>query len=89
MSVAGAEFEKFKISSAGARALLRSPGVRADMQRRADAVLRAAQPHTDAELRAEAVVGKGRAGATVFGVPLREEAARRVLGSAIDAAGNG
>lgn len=79
-------FEKFKISSVGARALLRSPGVQGDMQRRADAVLRAAQPHTDAELTAAAVVGRGRAGATVFGVPMREETTRRILGGAIDAA---
>lgn len=80
--------ERFKILSPGARALLRSDGVRADMQRRADNVLRVAQGQTEAELTAQAVIGPGRAGASVYGVPLREESARRILGSAIDAAGH-
>lgn len=84
--MASSGFEKFKISSAGARALLRSDGVRADMQRRADAVLRVAQSQTDAELTADSVIGPGRAGASVFGVPMREEQAHRILGGAIDAA---
>lgn len=85
--MASSGFERFKINSAGAKELLRSDGVRADMQRRADAVLSAAQPQTDAELTAGSVIGPGRAGASVFGVPMREEQDRRILGGAIDAAG--
>lgn len=84
--MASSGFEKFKLTSAGAKSLLRSDGVRADMQRRASAVLAAAQPQTDAELTAQAVTGPGRAGASVFGVPMREEQDSRILGGAIDAA---
>lgn len=84
--MAASGFEKFKLNSAGAKALLRSDGVRQDMTRRANAVLAAAQPQTDAELTADSVIGSGRAGASVFGVPMREEQDRRVLGGAIDAA---
>lgn len=86
MAISG--FEKFKISSPGARALLRSGGVRADLQRRAEAVRTAAQPQTDADLTADSYIGKGRAGATVIGVPMPIEQDRRILGGAIDAAGN-
>jgi hypothetical protein len=90
--MAGA-IEKFVIDSGGARALLRSPGVRAMLLARALRVAAAA----DAQLatldapypavEADSYTGAGRAGATVLGVPLPLERSRRILGGAIDAAG--
>lgn len=84
----------FKIDGAGARKILRSEGVRADLQRRADRVRTAAEaalPETgDAWSRgiiADTSVGVARAGATVIGVWLPVEEEHRVLGGAIDAAG--
>lgn len=86
MTVSG--FEKFKISSPGARALMRSDGVRADLQRRAENVSRAAEASSGIMLTADTYIGKNRAGATVIGVPMPIEQDRRILGGAIDAAGN-
>lgn len=86
--MASSGFEKFKILPAGARALLRSDQVRADLQRRAESVQRAAQGQTAAEITADSYTGKGRAGATVIGVPMAQEQDRRILGGAIDAAGH-
>jgi hypothetical protein len=81
--------EKFKLTPAGARALLRSPGVRDDLEARAERIKAAAQPYTDNDLIADSYIGKGRAGATVIGVPMRQERDERILGSAIDAARGG
>lgn len=86
--MAASGFEKFKILPKGARSLLRSDQVRADLQRRAESVQRAAQGQTEAELTADSYTGKGRAGATVIGVPLAQEQDQRILGGAIDAAGH-
>lgn len=79
-------FERFTIDSKGAKALLRSDGVREDLQRRAEQVKAAAQGQTRRELIADSYIGTGRAGATVIGVSETEEAAERILGTAIDAA---
>jgi hypothetical protein len=81
--------ERFTIDSAGARALLRSDGVRADLDARAQRVKAAAegQVDSDVEIIADSYIGSGRAGATVIGVPMRIERRRRVLGGAVDAAG--
>lgn len=92
--------ERFKLNSRGARALLRSDGVRADLQRRAEAVKAVAEPqweaatadiHTEEPVRviADSYTGSGRAGATVIAIhpaSLRIEQDRRILGGAIDAA---
>lgn len=88
-----AALERFRLNPAGARQLLRSGEVRSDLQRRADQVKVEADaqlaglegPHPD--VLADSYVGSGRAGATVIGVPLPLEESRRILGSAIDAAG--
>lgn len=77
---------RFRHSSAGYRSILRSEGVREDLQRRADQVKRAAQDQTRRELIADSYVGRGRSGATVIGVSETEETRERVLGGAIDAA---
>jgi hypothetical protein len=76
------------------RAVLKSDGVRSDLERRAGAVKAAADSMlaepTDAWPRgiiADSGVGAGRAGATVIGVWFDVEIAHRILGSAIDAAG--
>ena len=86
--------EKFRIIPRGAQDLLRSEGVRADLHARAERVAAAA----DAQLAtldaaypatvADSSVGRGRAGATVLGVPVPLEESRRILGSAVDAAGD-
>ena len=92
---------RFHMRSAGARAILRSDGVRDDLQRRADAVKAVAEPqwleataddHVDGPVRviADTYVGSSRAGATVIAIhpySLRIERERRILGGAIDAAG--
>lgn len=82
--------ERFKLDSAGARRILRSPGVQRDLQRRADRVKAAARAQItdldDWEVIADTRVGRNRAGALISGVPMRVEADRRILGSAIDAA---
>lgn len=84
MAISG--FAGFVVRSAGARALLRSAGVRSDLERRAQRVRDAAQPHTSRLLIADSAIGRGRALATVIGVSVTEESARRVLGGALDAA---
>lgn len=77
---------KFDHSGKGYLSVLRGRGVQRELQRRADLVRRAAQQRTDRELFADTYVGKSRAGATIGGVSLDEEADRRILGSSIDAA---
>jgi hypothetical protein len=92
--------ERFKLHSRGAQALLRSDGVRAELQRRADAVRAVAEPQWQAatagiggldpvRVIADTSVGSGRAFATVIAIhpaSLRIEQDRRILGGAIDAA---
>lgn len=92
--------ERFRLQSAGARALLKSTGVRADLQRRASAVAAVAEPQlvaatahihvTDPVLVvADTYIGDNRAGATVIAIhpaSLRIEREHRVLGGALDAA---
>lgn len=83
--------EKFRHNSKGFRAVMRSGAMEAELQARANKVKAAAaaglsDDGDDVELIADTQVGKNRAGATVIGVPMRIEAARRVLGRAIDAA---
>lgn len=86
--------ERYRPNPPGMRDVLRSAGVRADLQRRADQVKAQADsvladlegPHP--EVVADSYVGSGRAGATVMGVPLPLEESRRILGTAIDAAGS-
>lgn len=82
---------KFELNSEGVKAILRSDGVRAHLLDRAERVAAAAQGQVDSvtedwEVRAEGKTGPSRASATVFGVPMRIEASRRVLGRSIDAA---
>ncbi|MFH0243594.1 hypothetical protein ACGRHY_14470 [Streptomyces sp. HK10] len=91
---------RFRLRSRGARALLRSDGVRADLQRRADQVRAVADPqfqeatadsHVSEPVRviADTYTGAQRAGATVIAIhpsSLRIERERRILGGAIDAA---
>lgn len=81
-------FEKFVHNRAGYRQVLRSDGVRAMLQHKADAVRSAAagQVPADVELIADTTLGTNRAGGTVIGVPMRLEKSHRILGSAIDAA---
>ncbi len=85
--------ERFRHSWPGYRDVLRSGGVQADLQRRADAVAAMARRRLDAlgnegshvRLIADTNVGRNRAGATVIGVPMRLEKRYRILGSAMDA----
>ncbi|WP_432159218.1 hypothetical protein [Streptomyces sp. bgisy153] len=84
----------FRIDSAGAKELLRSDSVRQDLLQRAERVAqrvrgqaRGVLDHGDEGIVADSYTGRGRAGATVIGVPMEEEARSRVLGSSIDAAG--
>jgi hypothetical protein len=85
--------ERFKLSSPGARRILRSGGVQSDLVRRAGRVWQAADDQLRSlegpypTLRTEATTGPGRAGVTITGVPLPLEESRRILGGAIDAAG--
>lgn len=92
--------ERFRLNSRGAKALLRSDGVRAELQRRADAVRSVAEPqwqaatadsHVPEPVRviADSYTGSGRAGATVIAIhpaSLAIEQDQRILGGAIDAA---
>jgi len=92
--------ERFRLNSRGAKALLRSDGVRAEFQRRADAVKAVAEPQWQAatadtgtaepvRVIADTYSGSGRAGATVIAIhpaSLRIEQDQRILGGAIDAA---
>jgi hypothetical protein len=91
--MAGVGLIRFQLSSPGARALLRSAPVAADLLARAERVKVAATPQLAAldspypALKVTGDIGPGRAGATVTGVPLPLERSRRILGGALDAAG--
>lgn len=91
---------RFKHSSRGYQNVMKSAGMRADLQRRADQVKQVAGPQFDVadddlwgtpvEVIADTYVGKSRAGGTVVAVhpaALKIESERRILGGAIDAAG--
>lgn len=84
--------ESYKPNRAGLKELLKSPGVQADLQARADRVadVLRSSPHLAHLPRWEIVsdvrVGPVRAGALVSGVPMRVELEHRIMGSAIDAA---
>lgn len=86
--MAGSGFERFKYDPAGYRAILRSDEVRQVLQAKADRVAAAARQEVPDGwwVRADSTVGRNRASATVFGVPLRLERAKRILGRAMDAA---
>ena len=85
-------FERFRLHSPGAVGVLRSRGVLDDLVDRAERVKASA----DAELVVigypsvivNARVGAGRANVTVGAVPIPLERSRRILGAAMDAAGN-
>jgi hypothetical protein len=87
------ELEKFEMDSDGYKNVLRSDGVRADLQARAERIAaRAASMYNDAdsilEVKADSYIGKGRAGATAIAIGVRAleiEAERRVLGSSMEA----
>lgn len=77
---------RVKINSAGARAILRSEKVRADLERRARAVANAAGGAPDFEV--ESQIGSNRARASVRTATeegRRAEATSRRLSSSIDA----
>lgn len=81
----------FKYSKRGYIELMQSTGVQADLARRSQdvkAVIAAQYRNRSAhwDLVANVRVGRTRAVAIISGVPLREEFARRILGSAMDAA---
>ncbi|MFE5021400.1 hypothetical protein [Streptomyces sp. NPDC056690] len=85
--------ERFRVNRAGLRELLKSDGVRADLEARARRVATAARARGDGVLDrgeggivADSYTGRSRAGATVIGVPMDIEARDRVLGASIDAA---
>lgn len=92
--------ERFKLSSRGAKALLRGDEVRGEMQRRADAVKAVAEPQWQSatagiggldpvRVVADTSTGSGRAFATVIAIhpaSLRIEQDRRILGGSVDAA---
>jgi len=87
-------FERFIPVGDGMREVLRSDEVRADMERRAQRVKAAAESIMgDGDnawprgIVADSTIGAGRASATVIGVWYSVEVDRRILGSAIDAAG--
>lgn len=82
----------FKRDRKGFAEVLKSDGVRQDLESRADRVRSKAQASVadeGVEVRSDSYVGRSRAGATVWGVPMRIEMDERTLGSAIDAAGGG
>lgn len=91
--MARAGLTRFNLHRRGAVALMRSDGVRNDLEARA----RRVKAQADAELAgldapypatvADTTVGATRAGATVLGVPMPLERSRRILGQALDAAG--
>lgn len=94
--------ERFRINSRGAAALLKSQDVRADLERRAQAVAEQAGPlfrqaladsGTPEPVRmvADSYVGRSRAGATAIAVhpgSLRVEQEHGYFRAAISAAGN-
>ncbi|SFD14401.1 hypothetical protein [Streptomyces aidingensis] len=84
---------RFRLNGRGVRELLRSEGVRQDLERRAEAVAQQVRGRAPGVLSAhpggiaaDSYTGRGRAGATVIGVPLDYEEEHRPLGGAIDAA---
>lgn len=90
---------RFRHSSAGFRAVMRSNGVRADLERRAEQIAAVAGPQfADEDLSGEPVtmdtssyVGTNRASASVAAVhpaAMVIEQRKRILGGAIDAAGD-
>lgn len=90
---------EFRYSSAGYREVLRSDGVRADLQRRADQVAAVAGPQFAEEdvwgdpvrVETSSYVGANRASASVAAIhpaAMAIEKERRILGGAIDAAGD-
>lgn len=88
-----ADLVRFRLLSDGARAVLRSDSVRADLERRAIRVAQAARgrapgvfSRASGGIVADSYTGSGRAGATVIGVPIDYEQENRTLGGAIDAA---
>lgn len=80
----------FKHNRAGYRKILQSDGVAADLQRRANKVKAAIDARYDQPrgwvITADTIVGRNRARALISGVPMAEENAERILGSALDAA---
>lgn len=84
--------EDFKHNPAGYIAVMRSPEMRLDLDRRADAVHRVVADRLDSlgvdgvDLWSDTTDGRTRAGGTVAGVPIAVEQAHRVLGGALDAA---
>ena len=83
--------ERFKLSSAGAKKLLNSSGVQADLRARAARVAAVVDAETsdldDWDVVHDVRSGGARARALISGVPMSVEADRRILGRAIDAAG--
>ena len=88
MAVSG--MESYKANRAGIRALLKSPGVQADLQARAERVAAVLQAELaaeeDWEIVADVRVGRVRAGALVSGVPRRVELKHRIMARAVEAA---
>lgn len=86
----GPGMEKYTPKRAGIKALLKSAGVQADLQARADrvaAVLRTElAEERDWEIVSNVQVGPVRAGALVSGVPMRIEVKERIMARAIEAA---
>ncbi|MDX3555284.1 hypothetical protein PV729_26555 [Streptomyces europaeiscabiei] len=94
--------ERFRIKSRGAEALLKSPGVRADLERRAQAVAGQAGPLFEQALAqsgtpepvrmvADSYTGRTRAGATAIAVhpgSLRVEREHGYFRAAMSAAAN-
>jgi hypothetical protein len=85
--------ERFRLNSRGAKELLRSDDVRMDLLARAERVAAAVRGRTDRGVLggddgiiADSYTGRGRAGATVIGVPMEVETRDRPLGQSIDAA---
>lgn len=79
----------FKRNRKGFAEVLKSDGVRSLLEGKAERVRVRAQGRVGGdgvEVRADSYVGRSRAGATVWGVPMRIEMDDRVLGGAIDAA---
>ncbi|MFC4335211.1 hypothetical protein [Salininema proteolyticum] len=86
---------RLRLRRRGMAALLKSDEVRSDLKRRADRVAETVRNRTEGVLDhgeggivADTYTGRGRAGATVIGVPMEVEERDHVLGSAIDAAGD-
>ena len=84
--------EDFRHNRFGYIAVMRGPGMVADLERRADAVHRVVEDHLDSlgvlgvHVHSDTTTGRTRAGGTVAGVPMAVEQAHRVLGGALDAA---